>query len=130
MQCFFRIRKSRNMPMTLTRLYRNESNRRVSAKKKARIMAEGTNIGNKGMPNRALYITPLSTGSFRLSIHWRSSKGRPHRTAEEHVLPAENLSSYDSKISPFISSLEPHILDYVKISIKQITPILTARMTL
>lgn len=25
------------------------------------------------------YITPLSTGSFRLSIHWQSSKNRPHR---------------------------------------------------
>jgi len=45
-----------NMPIILRHAFVQKRIKSSSiSEKKARIMAEGTNIGNKGMPNRALY---------------------------------------------------------------------------
>lgn len=60
-------------------------------------------VGGRSASRIEHYITPLSTGSFRLSIHWQSSSGHPPRRNDggTRALYRAALFSLSVGISPF-----------------------------
>lgn len=80
------------MPATLKHALIRKRIRDAESARRRQEEWEKRKIGSRNVCRTEHYITLLSTGSFRLNIHWQSSKSHLHQRDSRGTCATENLS--------------------------------------